>query len=348
MNMTQNLKTTYIKSVIAMFAKGRYSRSTEERVACWLTNGNDSDVKEEALGELWDSTLSEPADETAAGSAYSRWSGNASDSVCAVKGRTRVRDKRDKKAFYIHLWQGVAACLLLAVGVLGSLLAGRRQNNVQMVQAYCQAGQTTELTLPDGTEVMLNGSTSLVYPERFEGDCREVMLLGEANFKVAKDAAHPFVVKSNGVNVTALGTEFNFKSYPSQQEVRSTLLEGKVKVTYGDAGEMFVLHPSEQLTYNRLTGVASITHPHINDVTAWQRGEMVFSNATLSEILGELEVRFSSEFIYNRASLSSDRYTFRFKRGMTLDEVMGIVSDVVGNISVSIDHERSCCKIRCI
>ncbi|MDE6528071.1 MAG: DUF4974 domain-containing protein, partial [Muribaculaceae bacterium] len=137
---------------------------------------------------------------------------------------------------------------------------------------------------------------------------------------------------------------FNLKAYPSHNEVRSTLLEGKVKVNYGTANGEFILQPSEQLVYNRLTDTASLEHPSIDEVTAWQRGELVFSNATLAEILRELEVRFSNKFVYNADDLSSDRYTFRFKRGMTLEEVMGIVSDVAGNISVSTD--RNCCKVR--
>ena len=135
---------------------------------------------------------------------------------------------------------------------------------------------------------------------------------------MAKDADHPFVVKSEDMNVTALGTEFNLKAYPSHEEVRSTLLEGKVKVCYGgDKGE-FILQPSEQLTYNRLTGTASVTHPVIRDVTAWQQGEIVFCNAPLPDIIQELETRFGYEFVYNASRLPADRYTFRFRRGMTL------------------------------
>ena len=333
-----NLKATYVKRVIEMFVSGRYSRSTEARVARWITNGNDSEAKDDALETLWDATLSNATDEDAVNHAYSQWAGR---NDAGAAGASRPHDRR---AFYLRLWQGVAACLLVAVGAVGAILLRQRQQPVTMAQVYCGAGDTRTISLPDGTEVMLNGATSIVYPEQFTGDCREVILLGEANFKVAKDASRPFVVKSSDVNVTALGTEFNLKAYPAHNEVRSTLLEGKVKVSYGENNDGFILQPSEQLVYNRNTGTASVAHPVVDDVTAWQRGELVFSNATLAEIIRELEVRFSHDFVYNTASLPSDRYTFRFRRGMKLAEVMEIVSDVAGNITVTLDDD--CCKIK--
>lgn len=336
--MNKNQKASYIKRVIEMFAKGRYSRSTEACVAGWLADDSDSEAKEAALGELWESSLCEPSDEAAADEAYCRWSRRmvASGRVAAPVRRHTTR--------YLGLWQGIAACLLVAVGVLGAMLAGRRSDRSEMLQAYCAAGETRMVALPDGTEVMLGGGTSIVYPERFaDSGCREVLLLGEANFKVAKDARRPFVVKCDGVSVTALGTQFNLKAYPSHEEVRSTLLEGKVKVCYGADNGEFILQPSEQLVYNRATGAASIERPSLDEVTAWQRGEIVFSNATLEDILQELELRFSNRFVYDADELPADRYTFRFRRGMTLEEVMAIVSDVAGNISVSTD--RNYCKV---
>ncbi len=336
--MIKNQKTTYVRRVVEIFAKGRYSRPTEVCVARWLTDGDDSDAKGEALRELWDESLADPVDKAATDAAYAGWLTRMAVSHSREAGCRRAPSR------YLRLWQGVAACLLVAVGVLGAMLMSRQPDRAPMLQVYCAAGETRELVLPDGTAVVLNGATSIVYPERFDGGCREVLLIGEAAFKVAKDADHPFVVKSEDMNVTALGTEFNLKAYPSHEEVRSTLLEGKVKVCYGGDKGGFILQPSEQLTYNRLTGTASVTHPVIRDVTAWQRGEIVFCNAPLPDIIQELETRFGYEFVYNASRLPADRYTFRFRRGMTLEEVMGIVGDVAGNLSVCIDGGK--CKIR--
>lgn len=326
-----NLKSTYVKRVVEMFAKGRHSIATEARVARWLTNGKDSDAKEQALSDLWDDTLAEPRDMAEADIAYAR---RRMRGACQPSSRRGMR--------YLRLWQGVAACLMLAVGVLGATLLTRRAERSAMTQAYCAPGETRQVILSDGSEVLLNGSTTIVYPERFDGKDRQVILIGEANFKVAKDAAHPFIVNSDGLSVTALGTEFNVKAYPRSEKIESTLLEGKVCVNYN--GEAVVLNPADQLIYDRKTGAAAIHRPDVEDVMAWQRGELVFNNMTLPEILHELETRFSHDFIYNPASLPSDRYTFRFRKGMTLPEVMDIVADVAGNLKVSVDD--TICRVR--
>lgn len=332
----KNLKTTYIKKVVEMFARGRYSAATETCVARWLTNGEDSEAKDEALAELWDLTLAESADGDASADAYSRWTG---EDACGTRTSAVPHHRATR---ILRFWQSAAACLLVAVGVLGAILVTRRNETPTMMHAYCAAGDTTRVILPDGTDVLLNGATTIVYPERFTGKKREVLLMGEANFNVAKDAAHPFIVNTDEISVTALGTEFNVRAYPESEKIESTLLEGKVRVNFN--GGEFVLSPAEQVVYDRTTGSATLQNPSVADVTAWQRGELVFNNRTLPEILHELEQRFSHDFVYNEAALPPDSYTFRFKRGMTLGEVMEIVADVAGNLKVTIDDTT--CRVR--
>lgn len=88
-------------------------------------------------------------------------------------------------------------------------------------------GETYKLVLSDGTEVRLNASTRLRFPFRFGKNTRDVYVDGEAYFKVAKDAAHPFVVHLPQSNVTVLGTSFNVNTYDPAQE-KTSLMEGKV------------------------------------------------------------------------------------------------------------------------
>ena len=146
------------------------------------------------------------------------------------------------------------------------------------------------------------------------------------------------------MDITALGTEFNVKAYPEASVALTTLLEGSVKVELHSGTDDYILAPSEQISFNRLTGEVARSVARTSDVTAWQRGEIVFDNLTLAEILNELSNRFSHDFLFNPAQLPSDRFTFRFRKGMTLSEVMAIVSDVAGNIRVSIDDDT--CKVR--
>lgn len=343
----QNLKATYIKRVVELFAKGRYSEPTERRVGRWLTDGKESKAKDEALQGLWSDALEETSDDDAeeAEMAYMRWRD--------IADRASVQQSVAAPPRYINplrIWQGVAAVLAVGLLSLGWLLTRpvKQMEPARMMQAYCPPGETRVLTLPDGTEAVLNGATTLTYPERFDGSRRDILLMGEANFKVVKDATKPFTVTANDVDVTALGTEFNVKAYPVRDMVEATLLEGSVRVEYGkdaDSGAgQTVLSPGEQLVFNRNTRQAEVKDAVISDITAWQRGEIVFNNVSLAEIIAELENRFTNKFVYNVASLPPDRYTFRFRKGMTLQEVMKVVSDVTGNVSCRVDSTT--CKIQ--
>ncbi|MDE6629464.1 MAG: FecR domain-containing protein [Muribaculaceae bacterium] len=349
----KNLKATYIEKVLGMFASGRYSASTRARVSRWLVNGEDSELKDDALDRLWEDTVretsaAEPDEDCDAARAFARWQARMAAPAAAPQsavGESSAPSVKTKNVRILRLWQSVAACLVIALGALSWVTVNRRPARSSMTQVYCSAGRTKAVTLPDGSVVTLNGGSSVTYPASFDGyDRREVLLMGEACFKVAKDRKHPFVVRGGEMDITALGTEFNVKAYPETSTTHATLLEGSVRVQAGEDASGIVLQPSEQISFNRRTGEVERSLARPDDVTAWQRGEIVFNNLTLPEILAELNNRFSHRFVYNAAQLPDDRFTFRFRKGMTINDVMAIVSDVAGNITVSIDDDT--CKVR--
>ena len=104
------------------------------------------------------------------------------------------------------------------------------KQKVQIHRLSIPRGETFKVVLSEGTEVFLNSDSRLAYPTVFKGKERVVSLEGEAYFKVAKDAAHPFIVKSGNLQIRVLGTEFNVRSY-SPTDVRVTLITGKVAVS---------------------------------------------------------------------------------------------------------------------
>ena len=104
------------------------------------------------------------------------------------------------------------------------------KQKVQIHRLSIPRGETFKVVLSEGTEVFLNSDSRLAYPTIFKGKERVVSLEGEAYFKVAKNAEHPFIVKSGNLQVRVLGTEFNVRSY-SPTDVRVTLITGKVAVS---------------------------------------------------------------------------------------------------------------------
>ena len=91
-------------------------------------------------------------------------------------------------------------------------------------------GSEYRLILSDGTKVWLNAESQLIYPVRFTGENREVIMKGEACFEVAKKEKQPFVVKVDEIEVLVTGTLFNVEAYPETKEVKMTLVEGRVEV----------------------------------------------------------------------------------------------------------------------
>ena len=174
--------------------------------------------------------------------------------------------------------------------------------------------------------MQLNSKSTLLYPHEFTGDSRSVFLLGEANFKVKPDKKRPFIVKSNDLQITALGTEFNVSAYPESQEIATTLISGSIRVDYNNLTTSVILHPNEQFAYNRNNKKYDLSNPDMDDVTAWQRGELVLQKMTLTDIINVLERKYPYAFVYSIKNLKKDSNT-------------GVVYlDVLNNVERISDH----------
>lgn len=234
----------------------------------------------------------------------------------------------------------VAAALLIAVSSVAVYLAVQNRQAPDVLQAYIPTAETRNITLPDGTQVMINSRSTLLYPQRFTGDTRCVYLVGEADFKVKRDERHPFIVKSSDFQITALGTEFNVTAYPEEEEVTATLISGKVLVEYNDQKEQKILEPNEQLAYNKHTRSGSVLRPDMQDVTAWHRGEIVFRSMTMEEIFTRLERKYPYTFVYSFRSLREDRFNLSFGPNASIEEVLDIIARVTGNLEYKIVGDK--------
>lgn len=189
----------------------------------------------------------------------------------------------------MRIWQ-IAAAVLLAISTVSTYLLVKNGNySKDLIECYIPTAEIRELTLPDGSRVILNSKSTLFYPEQFSGETRSVYLTGDAYFQVKPDKKHPFIVKETDFQTTALETEFNVNSYSENKEVNLTLISGSMKVEFNHLMSSVILKPNEQLTYNKETQKHSLQQPQIDDVTAWQRGDLIFGNAYLKDIFTSLE-----------------------------------------------------------
>jgi len=143
-----------------------------------------------------------------------------------------------------------------------------------------RGGQYT-LTLADGTRVLLNAASSITYPTSFLGNDRKVILTGEAYFEVAHNAAKPFRVTSQGQTVEVLGTHFNINAYSDESYIRTTLIEGSVKVSSGSSQE--IIKPGQQAVLMQQS--LKVNNADIEETIAWTNGYFRFNDAKIESVM---------------------------------------------------------------
>ncbi|WGQ11842.1 FecR domain-containing protein [Pedobacter gandavensis] len=184
-------------------------------------------------------------------------------------------------------------------------------------------GGQYEVSLPDGTKVWLNAASSLSYPASFTGDKREVKLLGEAYFEVAKNKNMPFVVHSKGQDVEVLGTHFNVNAYADEEQTKTTLLEGSVKVKLLDAKGAALLKPGQQSVYegNQL----DVNAIDVAEVMAWKEGYFLFQDEDIRSIMRKIARWYDVEMVY-APNISPKKIGGRISRNKSLDYVLKTIS----------------------
>ena len=175
------------------------------------------------------------------------------------------------------------------------------------------------VVLPDGSRVLLNAASSLTYPTMFSGNERKVELTGEAYFEVAHNAAKPFRVYSKSQTVEVLGTHFNINTYDDEPAVKTTLLEGKVKVTSAAKNQSRILQPGQQAFLNPLA--FNISNVDVEEATAWKNGLFVFESNDIQQIMRMVSRWYDVDVAYS-GTLPADKFTGSVSRFSNVSEVL--------------------------
>lgn len=176
-------------------------------------------------------------------------------------------------------------------------------------------GAEYSLILADGTKVYLNAESEFRFPTSFSGERREVYLRGEGYFEVAKDSTKKFIVHALNMDATVLGTSFNVKAYPEQDEVVATLEEGSLQVSCeGGQRQCFHMEAGHQVVFHKLTGAAEKKQVETYYYTSWKDGYYCFDGEALDEIMRVLSKWYGLEVFYMNESLKSNKFSGRLRR----------------------------------
>jgi transmembrane sensor len=148
--------------------------------------------------------------------------------------------------------------------------------------------------LSDGTKVWLNAYSSIRFPTLFTGKERRVEISGEAYFEVTKNKNMPFRVVSATQTVEVLGTHFNINAYTDENAVKTTLVEGSVKVIKGT--ESVLLRPGQQ-SQNKTT-IKVVEIPYIASEISWKDGAFYFKDAGIETVMRQAARWYDLEIKY--------------------------------------------------
>ncbi len=240
---------------------------------------------------------------------------------------------------FYRRFTGIAAAVL-AVITMGVYLLweSQRTSTLQpgIIQYVCKPGERKSFQLPDGTAVILNAGSEIYLNGQYAKNTREVFLKGEAFFEVQHNAAVPFIVHTASMDVKALGTAFNVKSYNNEYRTETVLIRGLVEVTLKkDNNRKLLLHPDEKVlwTENKTGGNAAARSPQSKNIPeqavikpvkktengevkelAWVQNNLAFEDEAFEDIAYQLNRWYNVNIQFESNDIKQYHFTATFKK----------------------------------
>ncbi len=180
-------------------------------------------------------------------------------------------------------------------------------------------GNKSKITLPDGTNVTLNGNTQLRYDVEPRKHREVVLMKGEAYFDVAKDANCPFRVHVNDMLIEVLGTQFNVRL--NEDAIETALLSGAVQLSSDSLLQDYQLRPGKKSIYRPASHQITICDNDGLTDARWKDGYLAFNSLPFSKVLQEIENWYGVKIQLRNQCLANDKLTGAFYKE-TLESVL--------------------------
>lgn len=202
--------------------------------------------------------------------------------------------------------------------------SGENKNNALLLNTLTnpRGSKVIEMKLADGSQVWLNAGSSITYPVAFVDKKRTVSISGEAYFEVAKNNKMPFLVNVGNMTVEVLGTHFNINGYEEETSVKTTLLEGKVKIIQADKSLLLV--PGQQAQVSNGSMVSGSAD--LDEVMAWKNGFFNFNNSDIKSIMLQLSQWYDVDVTY-QGKISAETFSGIISRTDNISAVLKIMEE---------------------
>lgn len=351
--MEENIKALFIS-----YLEKNISSKDEEILIKWINKNPDSLKEFSELRQLWNLV-----------NVAGRFNNEEVEKEWNLLLHKINKSNERKPRSNLHIWYWfprVAAVFLLGAVVSSAVFYSIFNEKSELVyqEISTPKGARSKVTLPDGSTIWLNAGSSVKYNNQFGKKHRKVKLSGEAFFNVASNKSKVFIVDASELSIKAYGTSFNVKSYPEENTVETTLLEGKIGVKRKDLkngkNDEVILEPNQRVVYYREHKENDASENKINpqklktetvrteqkkltymiskginpqEFVSWKDGKLVIASENLDEIAIMLERKYDVKIQFENEALKKMKFT-----GTIENETIENVIEAIG-ISANIDYE---------
>ena len=283
-----------------------------------------------------------PSDAEIARKGWERFNGSISTDreVCGLKIRANDGSANENNRRIWSPWR-VAVAAAAVIFIVTSYFTGYLVSSKTSAMAYhtlmVPAGQYAQLTLSDGSEIWLNASSKLTYPEKFTSRAREIRLEGEGMFKVASNPKKPFIVKTGLLDVIATGTQFNVSAYPDDNWISTTLIEGAVKLISGYVDvpsasnskavpNGYALKAGQIAIYDKQERLITTKNTETDLQISWIHGEYQFEKTTLEDFAKRFERYYNMVIVFEDESLKHREFTGTFFNSQSIETILSVIA----------------------
>ena len=311
-----------IKYLITNLFTGSSSMSERAEMAKWIN----SEEAEQTSKEVWES-VSNDIDNTIKKNIWNNIQSHLKSEPNDISIPKCIHKHKSHYILKIVAFIAVILCstFISLILLYNNHFIGNKESAKNNIYSFeVASGQKGHIRLADGTVVYLNSASKISFTGDYNLEKRTIDLDGEAYFEVAKNPDKKFIVSCNGIEVEALGTEFNVKAYSTDSIITTTLAKGKVKV-YSEK-QSITLYPKDVATYNlKRQTIKSSTVDDISVADYWRSGQLIFDAEPLSSIAQTMERMYNVKINIKDERLKNMKFTGTIQNN-SLNNVMHIIS----------------------
>jgi len=307
-----------IKSIIIAHLDGKLKDEELKRLHQWLARSNDNQRYYARIKDIWESSTTDvnrlAETEKEWGRFLSRITENYQSNIFRFKTN-------------IQIFYRFAAILIIGMVIGALVLRHITPRESLFVSAVAPKGSVSQMVLADSTIVFLNAGSEIRYTHETRAKEREVFLEGEAWFDVTKKKNKSFIVHTSTYDVYVTGTKFNVKSYSEDNEVITTLEEGKVMITSSEKirlSEPVIMKPGEQVTLDKHSKEIAVRKVNTSIYSSWKNNKLIFLNMDLAELIVLLERKYGVDIQVDDPGILKYHYTGTIKNE-TILEILEII-----------------------